>query len=134
MSGPGFTPLPWTVGHFVRDDVHASDYKPQEMGLYEIEEANEQINAYVREDRGDLALKEAEANRALIQAAPALYDALEAARGIVLLNKRTDPCIPAYGTGDFNHYMRGYECAVDDYRRTVDAAVAEALKLARGEP
>ena len=60
----------WTVHHFLAEGKEAAI----ESGLYEIEEANEQINAML--DDGDFpeALAMAEANRRLIALAPEMAD------------------------------------------------------------
>lgn len=74
------TPGPWTAHHFV-SDVTPDDYS--DTGIYEIEEANEQIGDLFREGEHRAALVMAEANRRLIEAAPSLLEALV---GILRLN------------------------------------------------
>lgn len=67
-------PQTWTVHHFVRDDS-----EPTELGLYEIEEVNEQLNEMAKDESCTMLqmLDVAEKNKLLISAAPALLAALK---------------------------------------------------------
>lgn len=67
----------WTVYHFVRLSDGQGEPPPTDAGLYEIEEANQEINALLRDGQGERAEEMAEANRRLIEAAPKLLVALE---------------------------------------------------------
>lgn len=70
-------PETWTVHHFVRDDS-----EPTELGLYEIEEVNEQLNEMAKSENYQTMqslMEIAEKNKKLISAAPALLHACRCA-------------------------------------------------------
>lgn len=64
----------WTAHHFV-DDTGMG--KATDAGIYEIEEANEYINALIKDGEIEEALAMAEANRRLIGLAPEMGDFVE---------------------------------------------------------
>ncbi len=76
MTTAKHTPSPWTVHSFIHPSTDGA-FDPTDAGMYEIEEANEQIVGELK--LGNFAEAEAIglANARLIEAAPALLVACE---------------------------------------------------------
>lgn len=69
---------PWTVAKFVGAERPVTD-----AGLYEVEEANEEVLDLFRQGKHREAEAVGEANRLLIQAAPQLFEKLEQLLNVV---------------------------------------------------
>lgn len=70
------TPAPWTVYHFVTPSTRG-EFAPQDAGIFEVEEINEEINALIAEGLPHEAEALADRVKAKIAALPLLVSALD---------------------------------------------------------